>query len=38
MGGIGLGELALWLLMVSVPAVILAAIVRVAFRRTPRDS
>ena len=34
MGGIGFGEFAVWLLMVSVTVAIVVAVVRIGFRRT----
>jgi hypothetical protein len=37
MGGIGLGEFVVWLLMVTVTVAVIVALVRIGFRRTPRD-
>lgn len=36
MGGIGLGEFVVWLLMVTVTVAIVVAVVRIGLRRTSR--
>ena len=37
MGDIGFGEIAIWLLMVTVTVAVIVALVRIEFRRTPRN-